>query len=254
MATPCQCVCHNRNAHPTSSSIASKPPLVDLPCEGTSAQATTPLSEEGKLFPKPFDQKQNPMINYLNVVCFLRVCLLVSAVQIDQSRNSTLSSRLSEKLQTSLSNGEQDDDFKIDKKRIRTPTTEQKVPLQIDSISVTLLIGLWTLVITFRFVFFPQTSKRRCLERGVIYIDDDEEEEHLERPVPGVQSWTMEFNSGARADSGQSQPQCCVSAPQTHFLLLSLIERLWCNTVSIIAMESTVWNFPLFHHTIPLKG
>ncbi|XP_058655243.1 Fanconi anemia group J protein isoform X3 [Onychostoma macrolepis] len=147
VATPCQCVCHNRNAHPTSSSIASKPPLVDLPCEGTSAQAATPLSKEGKS---------------------------------DQSRKSSLSSRLSEKLQASLSNGEQDDDFKIDRKRIRTPTTEQK------------------------------SSKRRCLERGVIYIDDDdEEEEHLERPLPGAQSWTMELNSGARADSCPSQPQCC---------------------------------------------
>lgn len=92
------------------------------------------------------------MINYLNVDCFLRVCLLVSAVKSDQSRNS-LSSCLSEKLQASLSNGEQDDDFKIDKKRIRTPTTEQKVPLQIASISVTLLIGLLRLVITLSFFF-----------------------------------------------------------------------------------------------------
>ncbi|XP_016084750.1 Fanconi anemia group J protein-like [Sinocyclocheilus grahami] len=146
VATPCQCVCHNRNAHPTSSSTASKPPLVDLPCEGTSAQAPTPLSKE---------------------------------VNSDQSKKSTLSSRLSEKLQASLSNGEQDDDFKIDRKRIRTPSTEQK------------------------------SSKRRCLERGVIYIDDDEEAAHLERLVPGAQSWTMELNSGARADSCQSQPQCC---------------------------------------------
>uniref|UniRef100_A0A8C1UQV1 DNA 5'-3' helicase n=1 Tax=Cyprinus carpio TaxID=7962 RepID=A0A8C1UQV1_CYPCA len=149
VATPCQCACHNQNAHPTSSSTASKPPLVDLPCEGTSVQATTPLSKE--------------------------------AVKSDQSRKSTLSSRLSEKLQVSLSNGEQDDDFKIDRKRIRTPSTEQK------------------------------SSKRRCFERGVIYIDDDDDEEakHLERLVPGAQSWTMELNSGARADSCQSQPQCC---------------------------------------------
>uniref|UniRef100_A0A8C1TEC9 DNA 5'-3' helicase n=1 Tax=Cyprinus carpio TaxID=7962 RepID=A0A8C1TEC9_CYPCA len=148
VATPCQCVCHNRNAHPTFSSTASKPPLVDLPREGTSAQATTPLSKE--------------------------------AVKSDQPWKPTLCSRLSEKIQASLSNGEQDDDFKIDGKRIRTPGTEQK------------------------------SSKRRCLERGVIYIDDDdEEEEHLERPVPGAQSWTMELNSGARADSCQSQPQCC---------------------------------------------
>ncbi len=55
----------------------------------------------------------------------------------------------------------------------------------------------------------------------MIYIDDDdEEEEHLERPVPGAQSWTVEVNSGARADSGQSQPQCCVSVPQDTFSAL----------------------------------
>ncbi|XP_026137780.1 Fanconi anemia group J protein isoform X3 [Carassius auratus] len=148
VATPCQCVCHNQNAHPTSSRTASIPSLGDLPCEGTSAQATTPLSKH---------------------------------VKSDQSKKSTLSSRLSEKLQASLSNGEQDDDFKIDRKRIRTPSTEQK------------------------------NIKRRCLERGVIYIDDDddEEEEHLERLVPRAQSWTMELNSGARAESCQSQSQCC---------------------------------------------
>ncbi|XP_048016397.1 Fanconi anemia group J protein isoform X4 [Megalobrama amblycephala] len=146
VVTPCQCVCHSRNAHPTFNSTASKPPLVDLAGEGTSAEATTSLSK--------------------------------GAVQSDQPRKSTLSSRLSEKLQASLSNGEQDDDFKIDRKRIRTPGTEQK------------------------------SSKRRCLERGVIYIDDDEEEENLERPVPGTQSWTMELNSGARADCCQSQPEC----------------------------------------------
>lgn len=165
MATPCQCVCHNRNAHPISSSIASKPPLVDLPCEGTSAQATTPLSKEGKHFPKPSDKKKNTMINYLNVVCFHRVCFLVSAVKSDQSRKSTLCSRLSEKLQASLSNGEQDDDFKIDRKRIRTATTEQKVPLQIASIPVTLLIGLLSLVITLNF-FFLSTEQQAKMSRA----------------------------------------------------------------------------------------
>ncbi|XP_056127141.1 Fanconi anemia group J protein isoform X1 [Rhinichthys klamathensis goyatoka] len=147
VVTPCQCVCHSQNAHPTFNHTASKPPLVDLAGEGTSAEATTPLSK--------------------------------GAVKSDQPKKSTLSSRLSEKLQASLSNGEQDDDFKMDKKRIRTPGTEQK------------------------------NSKRRCLERGVIYIDDDEEEDDLGRPVPGAQSWTMELKSGAKADSCQSQPQCC---------------------------------------------
>ncbi|KAG1951787.1 Fanconi anemia group J protein [Pimephales promelas] len=147
VVTPCQCVCHSQKAHTTFNRTASKPNLVDLAGEGTAAEATTPLSK--------------------------------GAVKSDQPKKSTLSSRLSEKLQASLSNGEQDDDFKMDRKRIRTPGTEQK------------------------------NSKRRCLERGVIYIDDDEEEDDLGRPVPGTQSWTMELNSGAKAASCQSQPQCC---------------------------------------------
>uniref|UniRef100_A0A671MUU7 DNA 5'-3' helicase n=1 Tax=Sinocyclocheilus anshuiensis TaxID=1608454 RepID=A0A671MUU7_9TELE len=67
--------------------------------------------------------------SFLKVIKTLSVWFLVSAVNSDQSKKSTLSSRLSEKLQASLSNGEQDDDFKIDRKRIRTPSTEQKVPL-----------------------------------------------------------------------------------------------------------------------------
>uniref|UniRef100_A0A8C1PNA1 DNA 5'-3' helicase n=1 Tax=Cyprinus carpio TaxID=7962 RepID=A0A8C1PNA1_CYPCA len=112
VATPCQCVCHNRNAHPTFST-------------------TTPLSKEGKS---------------------------------DQPWKPTLCSRLSEKIQASLSNGEQDDDFKIDGKRIRTTGTEQKVLLQTASIPVTLLIGLLSLVITLSFFLFPQSSKRRCLD------------------------------------------------------------------------------------------
>ncbi len=110
-------------------------------------------------------KKKNTMINYLNVVCFHRVCFLVSAVKSDQSRKSTLCSRLSEKLQASLSNGEQDDDFKIDRKRIRTASTEQKVPLQIASIPVTLLIGLLSLVITLNF-FFLSTEQQAKMSRA----------------------------------------------------------------------------------------
>lgn len=147
VVTPCQCACHSRNAQSTFNTRASKPPTVDLTGEGTSAQPTTPLSKGGKG---------------------------------DQHKKPSLSSRLSEKLQASLTNGEKDDDFKSDRKRIRTLGTDQKF------------------------------SKRRCLEKGVIYIDDDDEEtENLERPVPGAQSWTMELNNGARADSCQSQLQCC---------------------------------------------
>ncbi|XP_073719560.1 Fanconi anemia group J protein isoform X3 [Misgurnus anguillicaudatus] len=141
VTTPCQCLCHSRAVNGTSSSMASNPLGVNLTAECTSVQATTPVSK--------------------------------GAATGDQPKRSTLSSRLSEKFQASLAtNSEQDDDFKMDRKRIRTPSTEQK------------------------------NSKRRCLERGVIYIDDDEEED-LERPGPSAQR-TMECNSDAWA-----QPQCC---------------------------------------------
>ncbi|XP_056613657.1 Fanconi anemia group J protein isoform X3 [Triplophysa dalaica] len=129
VATPCQCVCHNRDAHPSSSTVESEPTLGNPIGEGTSVDATTPVSK---------------------------------GVNGDQPKRSTLSSRLSEKLQASITTDrEQDDDFQTDKKRLRTPTTEQK------------------------------SSKRRCLERGVIFIDDDDEEEDLERPGAGAQR-TME--------------------------------------------------------------
>lgn len=129
-----------------------------------------------------------------------------------------MSSRLSDKLQASLTTDkEQDDDFKTDRKRLRTPTTEQKVQIQI-----TLNFFLHYLVTESSLLFGPQSSKRRCLERGVIFIDDDDEEEDLERQGAGAQR-TMELNSDPRPDRFQSHPQCCVSAPETHFLLVSLI-------------------------------
>uniref|UniRef100_A0A8C1QZI7 DNA 5'-3' helicase n=1 Tax=Cyprinus carpio TaxID=7962 RepID=A0A8C1QZI7_CYPCA len=102
------------------------------------------------------------------------VWFLVSAVKSDQSRKSTLSSRLSEKLQVSLSNGEQDDDFKIDRKRIRTPSTEQKVPLQIASIPVTLLCGLLSLVITLLLLFFFSIEQQAKMFRSK---DSDKDKE-----------------------------------------------------------------------------
>uniref|UniRef100_A0AAR2IUB1 DNA 5'-3' helicase n=1 Tax=Pygocentrus nattereri TaxID=42514 RepID=A0AAR2IUB1_PYGNA len=71
-------------------------------------------------------------------------------------KRSTLSSRLSEKLQASLTTEREqgdDDDFKTDGKRMRAPAVDQK------------------------------SRKRRCLEKGVVYIDDDGDAE-LERPVP----------------------------------------------------------------------
>uniref|UniRef100_A0A671MU76 DNA 5'-3' helicase n=1 Tax=Sinocyclocheilus anshuiensis TaxID=1608454 RepID=A0A671MU76_9TELE len=87
----------------------------------------------------------------------------------DQPRKSTLSSRLSEKRQASLSNGEQDDDFKIDRKHICTPGTEQKVLLQIASIPVTLLI-----VLSSHSAFFLSTEKQAKMSRSK---DDDKDKE-----------------------------------------------------------------------------
>uniref|UniRef100_A0A672QTU2 DNA 5'-3' helicase n=1 Tax=Sinocyclocheilus grahami TaxID=75366 RepID=A0A672QTU2_SINGR len=104
--------------------------------------------------------------NLFDNFSFLKVIKTLSWINSDQSKKSTLSSRLSEKLQASLSNGEQDDDFKIDRKRIRTPSTEQKVPLQIASIPVTLLIGLLSLVITLSFFFTEQQAKMSRARTG----------------------------------------------------------------------------------------
>lgn len=92
-----------------------------------------------------------------------KVCIFVSSDQSDQPRNSTLSSRLSEKLQASLSNGEQDDDFKIDRKRIRTSGTEQKVLLPIASIAMTLTYGLLSIVITLSFFSLHRAASEDVL-------------------------------------------------------------------------------------------
>uniref|UniRef100_A0A673IV00 DNA 5'-3' helicase n=1 Tax=Sinocyclocheilus rhinocerous TaxID=307959 RepID=A0A673IV00_9TELE len=105
------------------------------------------------------------------------VWFLVSAVNSDQSKKSTLSSRLSEKLQASLSNGEQDDDFKIDRKRIRTPSTEQKVPLLIASIPVTLLIGLLSLVIILSFFFSTEQQAKMSQKTVEKSKDSDKDKE-----------------------------------------------------------------------------
>ncbi|KAM3875393.1 Fanconi anemia group J protein [Diretmus argenteus] len=69
-----------------------------------------------------------------------------------QPKKQTLASRLSEKFQSSLifDGGKEDDDFQPDRKRIRT-VTENK------------------------------GSKRRCLEKGVVFLDDEPEEEEEER-------------------------------------------------------------------------
>ncbi|XP_072548054.1 Fanconi anemia group J protein [Salminus brasiliensis] len=154
VSTPCQCVCHNRGRgpHTSSSNTSYKPPVVDLTAEDT-AQAITPLKA----------QEDNP------------------------SRRSTLSSRLSEKLQASFTtNKEQDDDdnddddFKSDRKRIRAPAVDQK------------------------------SRKRRCLEKGVVYIDDDDDDDaESERRVAGAQSWTVELSNHSKAEGSLPPAECC---------------------------------------------
>uniref|UniRef100_A0A3B4DJZ9 DNA 5'-3' helicase n=1 Tax=Pygocentrus nattereri TaxID=42514 RepID=A0A3B4DJZ9_PYGNA len=145
VTTPCQCACHSRDSDPctSSSSTASKQPVVDLTGEGDAAQAIT--SPKG-----------------------------------DACKRSTLSSRLSEKLQASLTTEREqgdDDDFKTDGKRMRAPAVDQK------------------------------SRKRRCLEKGVVYIDDDGDAE-LERPVAGAQSWTVELGTQARAEGSLPPTEC----------------------------------------------
>uniref|UniRef100_A0A6Q2ZFX2 DNA 5'-3' helicase n=1 Tax=Esox lucius TaxID=8010 RepID=A0A6Q2ZFX2_ESOLU len=98
-----------------------------------------------------------------------------------EPKSQSLASRLSEKLKTSSptsDRGKDDDDFQQHKKRIRTPATEQK------------------------------GHKRRCLEQGVVFIDDDPEEQG---PVPGQQTWNMDLSSSrpARTTDQPAETLCC---------------------------------------------
>uniref|UniRef100_W5MCG4 DNA 5'-3' helicase n=1 Tax=Lepisosteus oculatus TaxID=7918 RepID=W5MCG4_LEPOC len=94
-------------------------------------------------------------------------------------RKSTLASRLSQRLQASLSQ-HQDDDFQQDRKRMRTPAADSK------------------------------GRKRRCLDMGVQFIDEDPEPEG--RPLsPGGQSWSME--PGSQAERADTFPAAQSPAP-----------------------------------------
>lgn len=57
-------------------------------------------------------------------------------------------------------------------------------------------------------MFVPQSRKRQRLEKGVIFIDDELEQEN---EPPGPPSWTTQPNSQAAGLSSS----CCVSTPQT---------------------------------------
>ncbi|XP_066534572.1 Fanconi anemia group J protein isoform X2 [Hoplias malabaricus] len=152
VTTPCQCCCHNRVSvlQTSSNSTGSKQPVVHLRSEDSTSQAVTSSREEDNTPKRP-----------------------------------TLSSRLSEKHQASLNAEKEqhehdDEDFKIDKKRMRASALEEK------------------------------NRKRRCGEKGVVYIDDDDDDdEELERPVAGAQSWTMKFSRQAKAEGSVPHDECC---------------------------------------------
>ncbi|XP_036393314.1 Fanconi anemia group J protein [Megalops cyprinoides] len=94
-------------------------------------------------------------------------------------RSSTLAARLAKKLQTSLVE-EKDDDFQPDRKRIRNPAMDEK------------------------------GRKLRCLERGVVFLDDELEGE---RPPPRARTWSVELSSQAQAADIPSASPCCSPGP-----------------------------------------
>ncbi|KAG8002296.1 Fanconi anemia group J protein-like protein [Nibea albiflora] len=96
----------------------------------------------------------------------------VTPPQEMQPKRQSIASRLSEKFQASLrSDHEKDDDFQTDRKRIRTAEHTSR--------------------------------KRQRLDKGVIFIDDEPEQEN---EPSGVRSWTAEPNSQAAGFPSS----CCV--------------------------------------------
>ncbi|XP_058270088.1 Fanconi anemia group J protein isoform X1 [Hemibagrus wyckioides] len=115
-----------------------------------------------------------------------------SRAQENPQKRSTLAARLSEKFQASLTTQKEepsDEDFKPDKKRFRAPTADQK-----------------------------QSSKRRCLEKGVMFDDDEDEEEG------GAQNWTVQLNSQAKVEGSLPPAECCSPVPCSLCACASLAE------------------------------
>ncbi|KAK3561009.1 hypothetical protein QTP86_023203 [Hemibagrus guttatus] len=107
-------------------------------------------------------------------------------------KRSTLASRLSEKFQASLTTQKEeptDEDFKPDKKRIRAPAADQK-----------------------------PSRKRRCLEKGVMFDDDEDEEEGR------AQNWTAQLNSRAKVEGSLPPAECCSPVPCSLCACASLAE------------------------------
>ncbi|XP_008274661.1 Fanconi anemia group J protein [Stegastes partitus] len=93
----------------------------------------------------------------------------------EQPKKPSLASRLSEKFQASLSSDcEKDNDFQPDRKRVRTAELKSR--------------------------------KKQRLEPGVIFIDDEPEQENEPR---GPQNWTAESNGQAAGSSSS----CCAPEP-----------------------------------------
>ncbi|XP_018556622.1 Fanconi anemia group J protein [Lates calcarifer] len=150
VTTCCQCVCHSR-ASGTSATAAVKPVVVDLSvslCKEM-AQQLAPAPEHMLL------QEES------------------------QPKKQSIASRLSEKLQSSLSSdSKKDDDFQPDRKRIRT--AEHK------------------------------SRKKQRLEQGVVFIDDEPELAN----ETSSQSWATEPNSlAAGFSSACSAPELCSQCP-----------------------------------------
>ncbi|KAL0973123.1 hypothetical protein UPYG_G00199270 [Umbra pygmaea] len=139
VATPCQCACHSK--------------------------------------PVPSTRPNPPSTVVVDITSSPEVVVAKGSSRTDtaEPRSHSLASRLSEKLKTSTqltSHQDQDDDFQLDRKRIRAPAMEHK------------------------------SRKRRCLEQGVVYIDDSDEES----PVPGGHTWTMPLGTQAHTPD---LPACC---------------------------------------------
>uniref|UniRef100_A0A8C8D4Y0 DNA 5'-3' helicase n=1 Tax=Oncorhynchus tshawytscha TaxID=74940 RepID=A0A8C8D4Y0_ONCTS len=141
------------------------------PTEGKKPAVTTPC--QCACHSKPATQLSLYIFQFnTNVDTFVSVCSVPPPPE--EYKPKSLASRLSDKLQTSLTS--EDDDFQPDRKRIRTPAMEQK------------------------------GRKRRCLEPGVVFIDDEPEGE---RPVPGAQTWTVELSTQAQTIDLPLDRNCC---------------------------------------------
>ncbi|XP_036930159.1 Fanconi anemia group J protein isoform X7 [Acanthopagrus latus] len=147
----CQCVCHSRANTATTS---AKPDVVDL--------TVSPCKETAPLPPPPSEHEE------------------------PQAKKQSLASRLSERFQAFLKsdrekddNGDNDDDFKPDRKRIRPAGHESR--------------------------------KRPRLEQGVIFLDDEPE---LENKPSGSRSLMADTNSQAAGlSSSCCSPEPCSRCP-----------------------------------------